>query len=95
MWYSLSHSSSITLQNENYVKSYVSLLPFEKIIPGVCTTHILGRGTCHREGYRFQDIDIKNGINFHNFSIRNGANCQDFGIKYKVKLRTYCFEKLA
>ena len=41
-------------------------------------------GTCHREGYLFPDIGIKNGINFYNFGIRNGTDFQDFGMKYKV-----------
>ena len=31
------------------------------------TIHILGMGTCHREGYRFSQFWYSNGINFRNF----------------------------
>ena len=57
----------------------------ESVDPGGGTSHILGTGTCHREGYRFsRDFGIRNGIDFHDFGIRNGIDFHDFGVKYKV-----------
>ena len=51
-------------------------------LPGGCTRYISGTGTCHREGYYFPDIGIKNGINFQNFGIWNGTCFQNIYMKY-------------
>ena len=48
------------------------------------TIHILGTGTCHREGYRFSRFWYKERYRFHDFGMRNGINFRNFNNLYRV-----------
>ena len=38
------------------------------------TIHILGTGTCHREGYQFQRFWCRNGTDFYDLGLRNSID---------------------